>query len=545
MAPSLVPAVRAALEEIRERPDDDAPRLMLADWLEENGDTLDQVRATLLREQCAQVARDPADPLRLADRVRIEDLLLRNGDALGSSEFARRATWERGLREVKVNSGELEALLARPDLLAWTSRLTCAGQLRADEELSRLIHPAGAQRLRQALGTVRQLTLKLGEATVEWLAALSGAEFSRLTHLDVRGTIRNGNGPDHLLNAGPVPLLLTLRCHHVDLPRLARGEVTPALRELRLGFWSASLDPLFASQRLRHLERVELVASQRRELSFPRREGLPAFRSLRVTGLAEGVLGAVVDAPFWPRLEELELPHQAVAVEHLRSLAQDRCGIRLRKLDLEQCQIYSPGAEMLTWARWPELETLLLRRNVLGPEGAGHLARGDFERLRRLDLASCGLGSGGAVNLATAPWLGNLRYLDLGWNGIEQAGLHALLQRDWPDLRDLDLDENRLGDAGVRELHALESFAPNLIGLHLKGNQITDAGARWLAMWPFLRQLRVLDLQVNRIGEAGGRALLESPYTQSLQWLALGINDLSNDLRQAFQARFGYRVVIP
>lgn len=53
---SLVPDTRQALlDAIRDRPDDDAPRLIYADWIEEHGDT---ERAKFIRTQCA-LARLP------------------------------------------------------------------------------------------------------------------------------------------------------------------------------------------------------------------------------------------------------------------------------------------------------------------------------------------------------------------------------------------------------------------------------------------------------------------------------------------------------
>jgi uncharacterized protein (TIGR02996 family) len=44
---------QAFLQAIREQPDDDAPRLIFADWLEDNRGTEGQVRAEFIRAQCA------------------------------------------------------------------------------------------------------------------------------------------------------------------------------------------------------------------------------------------------------------------------------------------------------------------------------------------------------------------------------------------------------------------------------------------------------------------------------------------------------------
>jgi uncharacterized protein (TIGR02996 family) len=56
------PQVLAFLRDIKENPEDDTPRLILADWLEEHGDEADVARAEFIRLQC-QVARLPVEGL--------------------------------------------------------------------------------------------------------------------------------------------------------------------------------------------------------------------------------------------------------------------------------------------------------------------------------------------------------------------------------------------------------------------------------------------------------------------------------------------------
>src|SRR5438105_14664572 len=66
------PEVRIFLEDVREHPDDDTPRLILADWLDDYGDEADQARACLIRTQC-ELARPGRSPSVLA---RLERKLL-------------------------------------------------------------------------------------------------------------------------------------------------------------------------------------------------------------------------------------------------------------------------------------------------------------------------------------------------------------------------------------------------------------------------------------------------------------------------------------
>jgi uncharacterized protein (TIGR02996 family) len=64
----------ALLAAIRESPDDDAPRLIYADWLEEHGDEKDRAHAELIRAQ-VEMARLPLDDDRRAELLHREDKL--------------------------------------------------------------------------------------------------------------------------------------------------------------------------------------------------------------------------------------------------------------------------------------------------------------------------------------------------------------------------------------------------------------------------------------------------------------------------------------
>jgi uncharacterized protein (TIGR02996 family) len=66
---------RAFLEAIASNLDDDAPRLVFADWLEEHGDEHDRARAAFIRVQC-ELARLPAGDPRREDLARREEELL-------------------------------------------------------------------------------------------------------------------------------------------------------------------------------------------------------------------------------------------------------------------------------------------------------------------------------------------------------------------------------------------------------------------------------------------------------------------------------------
>ena len=80
----------------------------------------------------------------------------------------------------------------------------------------------------------------------------------------------------------------------------------------------------------------------------------------------------------------------------------------------------------------------------------------------------------------------------------------------------LDLDDNRLGDAGVSDLANCE-FLENLQYLNLNKNGVTDAGLGKLSQSKFLRKLKRLHLKYNLVRGEGVLALMESEALESLQ----------------------------
>jgi uncharacterized protein (TIGR02996 family) len=94
------PELLALLEAVKDDPDDDTPRLVLADWLEENGDRFDAERARFIRRQIA-VARGQERPPASNQARRSEDELLRRRlEPFG--DFKAGWTFVRGLPHITV-----------------------------------------------------------------------------------------------------------------------------------------------------------------------------------------------------------------------------------------------------------------------------------------------------------------------------------------------------------------------------------------------------------------------------------------------------------
>jgi uncharacterized protein (TIGR02996 family) len=128
------PEVLAFLAEIKERPDEDAARLVLADWLEEYGDPADAARAELVRLQVRQAGLPAGDPERLALGGRERDLQRRWEAAwLGPlRERVRSVEYDRGLVALTLTCGVLcsHSLRALQGSEAWAWVL--GGQVEGD-----------------------------------------------------------------------------------------------------------------------------------------------------------------------------------------------------------------------------------------------------------------------------------------------------------------------------------------------------------------------------------------------------------------------------
>ncbi|MCC6420255.1 MAG: TIGR02996 domain-containing protein [Gemmataceae bacterium] len=96
------PQVLALLQAAREQPEDDGPRLVLADWLEEAGDAH---RAEFLRLQCALGPGPgwPDESARSRARERVAELLARFGGAWLDPLWQHGGVWHRGLLSVELD----------------------------------------------------------------------------------------------------------------------------------------------------------------------------------------------------------------------------------------------------------------------------------------------------------------------------------------------------------------------------------------------------------------------------------------------------------
>lgn len=235
---------------------------------------------------------------------------------------------------------------------------------------------------------------------------------------------------------------------------------------------------------------------------------LASLRRLRVTALRVGERGvaSLVGGRGCAQLAMLDLTGNALGPDAVQALAGS-AQLQPAVLRLASCALAGGSIEALAKAPWlAELEELDLCGDPLRDPGARALARVPFSRLRRLALASCGIGKDGGRALLRSPHLARLRQLRLHENAIGDAGAIAIARSRMRSIEDLDLQTCAIGDAGVIEL----AGSPNVRAARrwrLGGNPIGDAGARAIAASDHTRGLTSLDLARCRIGDAGALAL--------------------------------------
>jgi uncharacterized protein (TIGR02996 family) len=394
----LHPQQFAFLEAIRDRPDDDAPRLVYADWLEEHGDP---ARAEFIRAQCAAERLDPNDPRRgpLEDRAAAleqahapEWLGTLNESVDRSLSRGEKSSW-------RFRRGFLYRVRLRP---RWPGFLRAAGDLLACEPIEELVLVASKQPLERLLAEV-------AAAPLDCLRSLSWCYSAPLRPEGVELLASSPRLPrlTALAPYGPVPVE-TLRA--LASPPLG-GRLTSLQLEANPGEGAEVLAVLTRAPGLPSLRSVDLKGCPptddglRRLASCAPLGRLSELSVCAVDDLTARGMAHLVKSPLWGRLTRLALYHCPIDDAGARTLIQALPRSALRKLTLTNCRLTEATVSALVAApSWGALENLYLSdplgdAAVVALAGSPHLAN-----LRALALPNCGLGVEGARALATSPY---------------------------------------------------------------------------------------------------------------------------------------------
>jgi uncharacterized protein (TIGR02996 family) len=389
----------AFLRDICDHPDDDAPRLVFADWLEEHDD---EARAEFIRVECELERTEEYSP-RWRELSARQLALIR----------AHKKEWVKPFKgwtySTHFRRGFVETVMVNPK--RFTSRAA---------ELFRLAP------IRQ-LNFTRLATpeLRVPAGTVEAIAAVP--ELRRARGL--------GFGSQYLGDDVLRAFLAAADLRHVTALVLNRCRLTPA------GAAALAAAPGLAGLTTLDLSfngpAVGLVAALARAPAF-RLEAL----DLTYNEVTDADAVALAASPHLARLTALSLGHSRMSDAGLRALVQSPHLAALTDLELGQAftgTLTDAGLAALAQSPCPpRLRSLVLAGAHVGDAGLAALAGyRHLDALRKLDLSkvrtpfallnAAGITDAGARVLAMLPGLAGLRWLNLENNALTDSGAQALL----------------------------------------------------------------------------------------------------------------------
>lgn len=161
---------------------------------------------------------------------------------------------------------------------------------------------------------------------------------------------------------------------------------------------------------------------------------------------------------------------------------------------------------------------ITLSSNRIGPEGLARLLDGPRPPIQTLVLYDNRVGDAGARDLAGRGAAKGVSHLDVSYNGITLDGWKALVGPESALVGPTYLSGagNAIGDAGVEAL-AAGALPAHLMSLSLRRTGLTAAGAEALAAIDFPK-LNQLDVSGNdALGEAGIAALKAAPWAKRVR----------------------------
>jgi uncharacterized protein (TIGR02996 family) len=433
------------LKAIAANPDDDLPRLVLADWLEENGD---EVRAHFIRLQCRRAQLSEEDP---------------------EAETLDRQEWE--LRRAHGDAWQRE-------LPTWARRLRC--QFRRGFVAEAILTP---KQFFEKLPSLRRSTplegVEITNSSIDFLALANCPHLAGLKVLRLHGGWKwwkTGEGPNGVASEAVRTLAAS---PHLD-----------ALRELELRDFPLDAAAAQTLADAPHLSRLHCL-------------------TLWSCGLREDGLAALGSATFAGSLTELNLSCNFVRDAGLAVLSGIDTFEQLTNLKLNANSIGADGLLALSRAPFLDrLRSLNLGSgNFMETELANLLASGRLASLRFLGLDCCEVrasvfaSSPPLMNLAVLI-LTNAHQNDEDVKSLAGVG-------HWPNLSTLNLWANKIGDEGVQALVRSPYFPALRDLCLADNCDITDAGARCLVESALGDRLIRLGFWRTGISKKGARLLRE------------------------------------
>jgi len=482
---------KSFLQAVCETPNDDTPRLVFADWLEDNDQPQ---RAEFIRLQCRLAAMSAWDNGYDELVVRQQQLLHEHGKQWGkaAAKFTARIEFRRGFVEG----------MALPT--------------------AKFLANAGA-----IFATTPLLALRPLQVRPSWSAFLASPHLTRLRSLDLHfsalaiGRTQALAGCERL--AGLHELNLAVNGARHGAASVLRSSHLGELRRLRLQNNKAGdvlAEALAEADRFPHLRQL----------------------SLENNGISADGARQLARAAWLGRLESLGLAENPIGDSGIEALAASEVWAGLRTLTLRQCDLTAACGRHL--ARCRHLRGLIELSIQTSGQGniVGELALSPHLRqLRTLDIFSeTGLSEGDAEALVRSPLAPRLRCLRL--RRLSRATQKILLTApSLSGLTSLCISGLRSSppDGQVGKWIREATHLTNLTHLDVKFSQLGNAGVADLAQSPHLARLTFLEIDSNHVTAEGYRALVESPYLNAVKKVSVGLFRWEEETRQMLQARFG------
>jgi uncharacterized protein (TIGR02996 family) len=431
----------AFLHDILAHPDDDAPRLIYADWLDEHGDP----RGEFIRVQCALAQLSDEDPHRWPLQQREQELLREHEAKWLPKDGGSACVFRRGFVE--------ECTLIPQDFLSAAERLfeqtplqhVCLRERTYSALSARVFEGFGLQHVAQSphLARLRGLSLSF--------------EFP-LSSQELR-TLSESPYLDHLTDLK----LCVFNLEDDALNTWEKALLRPTLRRLDLsgsgGVNAPFLHALAQTPRLANLRFLSLARTTLGSDNLPILANSPVLTNLRELNLNDNVLSheaatVLAGSRLLPQLETLHLDSNLLGDAGALALRDWPSLPRLSRLSLGHNQIFATGVQTLADApALRDLISLSLFGNISGDAGAAALASSDWTRLHALNLRFNGVGDASIRALAHSPAFSHLTRLDLTANRITSAGAQALAESPaLPRLARLDLPRNDIAAAEQQRL---------------------------------------------------------------------------------------------
>ena len=553
----------AFLKAIIANPDDDLPRLVYADYLDE---TSAADRAEFIRVQCQLAKLEEHEPLFRELEDREHALLAANEkkwfqSQRGLSEWVWRRGFVDDATDREIVTAEVEELFDTQPISTWRTiylrdrpRDLVLQEL-PDRSLAQVRHfdlsnsfwlPAEFDRRIAAIDCPQFQSFDLSDILdpIPTLrAALQNHAGRALEKLELGNRMRVDYEPAmaqkpllEFLNRNPVAQL-GLQGREIstaDLVQLVSSANAAGLRRLDISDNPVGADAYRAFEQAQPAMRLESLDVSSTPLAGISLEPLLNTRVLESLtkleingcGSARRNMDVLARSRFWTQATQLRAHSGTVPASTLEPLCQSHGPPALRLLDLADNYLRAEGVQLLSEAPWVDsLTWLALTANYLDNEACAVLAQsGRYRQLRTLHLAHNNIrqesGDGeqitdaGALALTESESLSNLRLLTLSQTGITHRAVYSVLNAPYW----------RLSGLGIA-------------GCNLKAQTV-----QILAESPRLARLHWLDLSGNPLfGGDRLRPLAESPYLSPLCELDCGGLDIAPDVQAIFRERLGVR----